>query len=64
MLRAKGTEMVPATETKARPRQKPLPAPNRDLYQLAGTMKVDDPSIVKQVCGVVVASLALRGIEG
>jgi hypothetical protein len=56
--------MVPATETKARPRQKPLPAPNRDLYQLAGTMKVDDPSIVKQVCGVVVASLALRGIEG
>jgi len=63
-LRAKGIEMVPAIETNARPRQKPLPAPNRDFYQLAGTIKVDELSMVKQVRRVVVASLALWGIEG
>jgi hypothetical protein len=63
-LRAKGTEMVPAIETNARPRQKPLPAPNRDFYQLARTIKVDELSMVKQVRRVVVASLALWGIEG
>jgi hypothetical protein len=56
--------MVPAIETNARPRQKPLPAPNWDLYQLARTIKVDELSMVKEVRRVVVASLALWGIEG
>lgn len=56
--------MVPATERKARPRQKPLPAPDRDFYQLAGTVKVEELSIVKQVRWVVVASLALWSIQG
>lgn len=63
-MRAKGTEMVPAIETNDRPWQKPLPAPNRDFYQLARTIKVDELSMVKQVRRVVVASLALWGIEG
>jgi hypothetical protein len=63
-LRAMGTEMVPATERKARPRQKPLPAPDRDFYELAGTVKVEEFLIVKQVRGVVVATLALGGIQG
>ena len=41
--------MATPTETKARPQQKPLPAPNSDFYQLAETLKPDDLGVVKQV---------------
>jgi hypothetical protein len=43
--------------------QKPLPAPNCDVYRLAETLKADELAVVKQVRALVVASFALRGIE-
>src|SRR2546427_3271826 len=41
--------MATLTETKARPERKPLPAPNSDFYQLAGTLPPDDLAVVRQV---------------
>ena len=46
--------MAAATETKARPQQKPLPAPNSDFCQLAETLKADELVVVKQVGAAVV----------
>src|SRR5439155_456676 len=48
-LRTKETEMATVTETKARPQQKPLPAPNSDFYQLAETLTPEELQVVKQV---------------
>ncbi len=56
--------MVPATETKARPRQKPLPGSNREFCQLAETVKPSELSVMKQVRWLVAASFALWDIRG
>jgi Acyl-CoA dehydrogenase, N-terminal domain len=41
--------MATSTEATARPKQKPLPAPNSDFYQLVETLHPDELAMVKQV---------------
>ena len=41
--------MATLTEGKARPEQKPLPAPDSDFYQLVETLHPDELAVVKQV---------------
>ena len=63
-LRQNGSRWQLPPRRRADPRQKPLPVPKSGFYQLAETLKADDPAAVKQARALVAGSCALWDIEG